>query len=990
MAIRKRYQPGGGSSAGSGGFFLNINPLNRSSQSSNPSPKKKRSLIKTLLILAIVLFFLALVGGAGAFLYFSKDLPDPASLGNREVTESSKIYDATGKTLLYEMHGEENRTIVKLDQVSPFLKNATIATEDRTFYSHEGVDLKGVVRAIWRDVVTRDLSQGGSTITQQLIKNSILSKEKTYTRKIKEWILALQLERKFSKDQIFEMYLNQIPYGSSAYGIEAASQTFFGKSSRDLTLGEASILAVLPKATTYYSPYGNHREELKARAEKVIKDMREQGYITEEEAKAGLAENALEKVKPFNEKIIAPHFVMMVKEYLADKYGDKTLEKGGLNVITSLDVEKQKIAEDSVFNGIEKNSKKYKVGNAALVAVDPKNGHLLALVGSKDYFAKESLPEGCKPGKTCVFDPNTNAAVSLLSPGSSLKPFVYAAMFKKGYTPNTVLFDLDTEFNIACGPFHSPLMSGVKASDCYHPDNYDMKLRGPISVRNSLAQSLNIPAVKAFYLAGIDNSIQLVNDAGIASLKKENNYGLALVLGGGGVKLLEETAAYGVFATEGIKKDLKMVLKVTSSDGTVLEDNTSDNSGKEVMDKNIAREITDILSDNEARTPMFGAASPLYFPNRPVAAKTGTANDYRAAWTVGYTPSLVAGVWAGNNDNSAMNRAGGVSAAAPIWNDFMTKVLKDTPVEQFTKPEVKETGKGMLDGKYDGGVTVLIDKACGDKLARPEISMDRVEPRSYKLAHNILFYVDKEDPLGPVPATPQADPMYTNWENPVWEWASANGFKNETPPTEYCDIPDFEKAKISIVAPYNGEIIKPMVEKGSSTFNLKIEASVYSPAGVNQVNFFFDDNLVGTRSSEPWTVNLALNKNSQSGSHKIFVKVFDKSNIETSDNVNVIFDLDFVPPEVSMKEPICGRFDCFLNATTTDEGSGIASVDFYYQKMGTGYAQIISVMPIVDGSLYQIVWPIDTLEKTSYEIWAKATDKRGNEAVSARKTVTVK
>lgn len=968
---------------------MNINPLKNSS-GSPVGYGKKRNIVKTALVLAVILFFLALAGGAGAFLYFSKDLPDPASLGNREVTESSKIYDSTGKTLLYEMHGEENRTIVKLDQISPFLKNATIATEDRTFYSHEGVDLKGIIRALWRDVVARDMQQGGSTITQQLIKNSILSKERTFTRKIKEWILALQLERKFSKDQIFEMYLNQIPYGSSAYGIEAASQTFFGKSAKDLTLGEASILAVLPKATTYYSPYGNHREELKKRAEAVIKNMQTQGFISEEEAKAGIEENALEKIKPLKDKFPAPHFVMMVKEYLADKYGDSALEKGGFNVITSLDTEKQKIAEDAVFNGIEKNSKKYKVGNAALVAIDPKTGYVLALVGSKDYFAKGSLPEGCIPGKTCVFDPNTNAAVSPLSPGSSFKPFVYAALFKKGYTPNTILFDLDTEFNIACGPFHTPIVGGVKESDCYHPSNYDLKLRGPISIRNSLAQSLNIPAVKAFYLAGINDSIQLANDAGITSLKKEDNYGLALVLGGGGVKLLEETAAYGVFANEGIKKDTKMVLKVISGDGTVLEDNTVDNSGVEVLDKNIAREITDILSDNAARTPMFGPSSPLYFPNRPVAAKTGTANEYRAAWTVGYTPSLIAGVWAGNNNNAEMNRAGGVSAAAPIWHDFMDRALKDTPVEQFTKPEIKDTGKGMLDGKYDGGVTVLIDKACGDKLAKPDVSMERADPRTYKLAHNILFYVNKDEPLGAVPSNPQLDPMYANWETPVQEWAASNGFKNETPPTEYCEVPDFEKAKVSITSPYNGQVIKPMADGSSSNFNLKISASVYSAGGINQANFFFDDNLIGTRSSAPWEVSLPLNKNTQSGSHKISVKVFDKSNIETSDSINVTFDVDFASPEVSLKEPICGRSDCFLGAQASDSGSGIGSVDFYYQKTGTGLIQAISLMPIVDGSLYQMVWPIDSLEKGSYEVWAKAIDKRGNEAMSAKKNVNIK
>jgi len=984
MAIRKRYLVEGKSSGGKGGMFLKINPLR------GPAARRRRmNIFKIILGIIAISGFLSLLGGAGIFFYFSKDLPDPANLGRREVTESTKIYDRTGQVLLYEVHGEEKRTVVRLDQISPFLKKATIATEDKNFYSHEGVDLRGILRAIWRDIVTRDLRQGGSTITQQLVKNSILTGERTFTRKIKEWILSVELEQKFSKDQILEMYLNQIPYGSSAYGIEAASQTFFGKSAKDLTLGESAILAVLPKATTYYSPYGNHQNELKDRAKAVIKNMQDQGYVTEAEAKAAEEENALEKKKPFKEKIIAPHFVMMVKEYLADKYGDKILEKGGLKVITSLDIAKQQIAESAVKDNIGKNTKKYNVYNASLTAVDPKNGQLLALVGSKDYFG-ESLPAGCVPGKTCLFEPNVNAAVSSLPPGSAFKPFVYATLFKKGYTPDTMLFDVDTEFNIGCTYEHKPDGPYAKASDCYGPKNYDGKFRGPVNIRSALAQSLNIPAVKALYLAGIDESIQTANDFGITTMDKKDKYGLALVLGGGGVKLVELTAAYGALATEGIKNDLTMVLKVSSADGNILEDNSSlKKEGKKVLDPNIAREITDILIDNEARTPTFGAASPLYFSDRPVAAKTGTANDYRDAWTFGYTPSLVAGVWAGNNDYSPMNKAGGVSAAAPIWHDFMAKVLAGTKPEEFIKPEIKPTGKAMLDGNFDAGVTVKIDKACGDKLAKEDVPLDRIEEKVYRSIHNILYYVDKNDPLGPEPPDPKVDPQYWNWEHPASVWAVDNGYTNENPPTEYCEVQNYERPRISIIAPRNGENIKPMVKGDMAGFNLTIEADVFMPLGVNQANFFFDDALIGTRSNTPWMVNMAIGKNIASGAHKISVRVFDKANREIKDEVNISLDLDFDPPKISMKEPLCNKPYCFLSAIATDEKSTVAEVEFYFQKVGSYFPTKITGMVSADNDFYQIMWQTDNLESGSYEVWSTAKDDRGNQAVSVKKRLQI-
>jgi 1A family penicillin-binding protein len=985
MAIRKRYLGGRSPAENKSGIFLNINPL----RSSGSSPrKKKRKILKILALGAIALFIFAIVGGIGVFAYFAKDLPDPSSLGNRQVTESTKIYDRTGGILLYEIHGEEKRTVVNLAEISSNLKNATIVAEDKDFYSHEGVDLRGIARALWRDIVARDLQQGGSTITQQLIKNSILTKERTFSRKIKEWILAIELEQKFSKDQILEMYLNQIPYGSNAYGTEAASQTFFGKSAKDLTLGEAAVLASLPKAPTYYSPYGTHTDKLRERADYIIDRMKELGYASDEQAKAAKDENALAKKKPFIEKMLAPHFTMTVKEYLADKYGDKTLEKGGLRVITSLDAGKQSLAEDLIKTNIEKNSKKYNVANAALAAIDPNNGQILALVGSKDYWAPESLPKGCVPGKNCKFEPNTNVAVSSLSPGSSFKPFVYATLFKKGYTPDTILFDLETEFNASCTADHVPDSPYVKPSDCYHPNNYDGKFRGPISARNALAQSLNIPAVKAFYLAGMDKSIETANNFGINTLNKKSDSNLALVLGGGGVKLLEQTGAYGVFAAEGVKHDIKLVLKVSAASGEVLEDNTAD-SGREVLDKNIAREITDILSDNVARAPMFGTNSPMYFSDRVVAAKTGTSNEYRNAWTFGYTPSLAVGVWAGNNDYSPMNQAGGISAAAPIWHDFMAKALEGAPAEQFNKPETKQTGKPMLDGNFNSGMTVQIDRACGDKLAKGDAALERVDPRTYVSVHSILYYATVDDPLGTPPSNPADDPQFLNWETPVLNWAGQNGYINQSPPTEYCEVENYAKPKVSIVSPKNGDMISPAVEGGKTGFTLMIEAEIFVSAGVNQANFFFDGNLIGTRSSAPWLVNYAVGKNTSDGAHKISVRVFDKSGGETKDEITVNLNLDFEPPKISLREPLCAKPVCFLSATATDEKSGVAGVEFYYQKTGGGAPMKISGAASQDNDFYQIMWQTGALDLGSYDVWAKAKDDRGNEATSAVKKVNV-
>jgi len=461
--------------------------------------KKKRSWPRRILKFFIWCAVAGLLFAIGIFAYYAKDLPSPGKLNKRQVVESTKIYDRTGEYLLYEIHGEEKRTSIPLKDMSEIVRAATIAAEDQTFYQHYGVQFKAIARAAIYDLLGRKVSQGGSTITQQLIKNTVLTPERTFTRKVKEVILSVELEQRFSKDEILEMYLNEIPYGSNAYGIQAAAQTFFGKDAKDLKLAESALLASLPKAPTYYSPYGSHLDELKGRQEYVLDQMQKMGYITSNQAASAKEFDVLAEIKPFQESIQAPHFVMYVKEQLVNKYGEKQVEEGGMKVYTTLDWGKQQIAEETVKKGVAANTK-YRATNAALTAIDPKTGQILAMVGSRDYFDKS-------------IDGNVNVAVRDRQPGSSFKPYVYATAFKKGYTPNTVIFDVETNFGTKDQP--------------YTPQNYSNKFSGPVKMREALARSLNIPAVKTLYLAGVDNSINTAQSMGITTLKNRGRYGLA-------------------------------------------------------------------------------------------------------------------------------------------------------------------------------------------------------------------------------------------------------------------------------------------------------------------------------------------------------------------------------------------------------------------------------------------------------------------------------
>jgi membrane peptidoglycan carboxypeptidase len=586
--------------------------------------------------------------------------------------------------------------------------------------------------------------------------------------------------------------------------------------------------------------------------------MAEQGYISKDESENAKKEKLT--FAPQSQGIKAPHFVMYVKEYLENKYGADYVEKGGLKVYTTLDWDLQQMAEQVVYDGVKSNQQKYNADNAALTAIDPKTGQILVMVGSYDYFATSSLPVGCDPGKNCRFEPNVNVTIRDRQPGSSFKPFAYVTAFQKGYTADTVLFDLKTEFNPNCPPDGSQDKDQY-GLDCYHPVDYDGKYRGPVTARQALAQSLNIPSVQMLYLAGIDDTIKTAKSMGITSLN-DPYYGLSLVLGGGEVTLLDEVSAYGVFATEGIENEKTAILKIEDSKGNTLEEYK--NQPQQVIDPQYARMISDILSDNSSRSPVFGSSSALYFADRPVAAKTGTTQNYRDAWTVGYTPSLVAGIWVGNNDNSPMAKAGaGISAAGPIWHQFFAKAyqLKSSSCqapsfclpsepEQFNKPDSITTGKAMLDGSFISPTKIKVDRISG-QLATDQTPPDLVEERIFNQVHNILYYVNKDDPRGDPPADPTQDPQFKNWEFSASTWLAQNNQDTQAPPTQSDSFhTEANLPKVKIISPYEDQIIN------QPSFYLSIDAS--APLGIKQIDYFINDEFIGSLLAPPYQTTVLL------------------------------------------------------------------------------------------------------------------------------------
>lgn len=687
------------------------------------------------------------VGGIILLWAATLELPDLESLETRKIEQSVKIYDRTGEVLLYDLHDKMQRTVVSLDAISPNIKNAIIAIEDPEFYTHKGVKPTAIVRAIFTNFVQGDLlsGQGGSTITQQVVKLTVLTTDKTIARKLKEWILALKMERALEKDQILELYLNQVPFGGQLYGVEEASMTFFGKHAADITLPEAAYLAAVLPAPTRLSPYGSHTDQLEVRKKLVLQKMLEHGYITQAQFDEATAAQVT-FLPPRDTSIAAPHFVFYVRQYLEEKYGEEALERGGWRVTTTLDAELQVQAEEIVQRHALANVEKFNATNMAMVSLDPKTGHILTMVGSRNYFDTE-IPGAynvatMKPGR---------------QPGSSFKPFAYAQAFAKGYTPETVVFDVRTQFSTACSPTNTTSENG-----CYSPGNYDDQFRGPMTLRNALAQSINIPAVKVLYLAGLSDTLRLAKAMGITTLGSTAQYGLTLVLGGGEVTPLELASAYGAFGNDGVHLEPTPILKIEDPQGTVLED-TTERSGSQVVPTDVAQKINDVLSDTAAAAPL-GLNAYRGF-SQEVALKTGTTNDYRDAWITGYTPNLVTTFWAGNNDNSAMVRRTGGAIVAPAWSEFMHYALTRVPSQPFSRAEYAPASKAVLHGNWQ-------------------------VPGSDGLVHEILYWVNRNDPTGPPPANPANDPQFVYWDTPVRALYGAQAsFQQENAPPTHTNPP---------------------------------------------------------------------------------------------------------------------------------------------------------------------------------------------------------
>jgi len=773
---------------------------------------KNKKFVKNLLLLCAGLF--VLLAGVMVILLSSLRIPDFHSFEDRKVVNSTQIYDRTGKILLYDIHQDIKRTDIPIDQMGSNIKNATVAIEDANFYNEGGVRVSSTIRALLSNIFHIGIGGGGSTITQQLIKNTLLTPNKSYVRKIKEWVLAIKIDNSMPKEKILEAYLNEIPYGGNVYGIEAASKNYFNKDAADLTLAEAAYLASIPQSPTTLSPYGKNRARLDTRKNLVLSRMLDLKFITKDQYDAAKNE-VVSFVPQATMGIRAPHFVFWIKDYLEQKYGAEMVADGGLKVITTLDADLEAKAEQFVKDGALQNEKDWNGSNAGLVAIDPKTGQILSMVGSRNYFDKE-------------IDGNFNIATATRQPGSSFKPFIYATAFNKGFTPDTVLFDLPTEFQTTCDAYGKAL-PGHSQSDCYMPSDYDGKTRGPMSLRDALAQSINIPAVKLFYLAGLPDSLKTAESMGISTLGPSGQYGLTLVIGGGEVSLLDMTSAYGVFADDGVRNPYTGILEVRDLNGNILEQYQP--NSQEVLPKNTALTISDILSDNQARIPTFGANSVLQIPNRDVAVKTGTTNNNKDAWTIGYTPSIVVGVWAGNNDNTPMKK-GGAAVAGPIWSKFITEALKTLPNESFEKPdlEVDPTQvKPALRGIWQGGENFFVDKISG-LLATPNTPKETLEEKVVTNVHSILYWVDKNNITGPSPANPSNDPQFNHWEIPVQKWWAQN--RNKYPIVTLAQKPaasdnmhtDQNKPVVSIVTP-DTNTTYPADQK----INLQISSSgVYS------------------------------------------------------------------------------------------------------------------------------------------------------------------
>lgn len=755
--------------------------------------------------------------GLGGVIIWASLVPIPAidSFQNRQVAQSTKIYDRTGAVVLYDVHGQVRRTSVILDQISPYIQNATIAIEDDTFYSNPGVNASSLVRATLADLLSGGYAQGGSTITQQVVKNALLTQSKTIPRKIEEIILALRLTQVYSKQQILNTYLNESPYGGNIYGVQEAAQYYFGVDAKDVDLAQAAYLAALPQAPTYFSPYGNNRSALDDRKNLILDRMLSLSLISQSEHDVAQKEQVQFRSET-TAGIKAPHFVFYIEQYLEQKYGVDAVQNGGLKVITTLDWDLQQKAESVVSAHADEMQTDFNASNEGMVAIDPTSGQILAMVGSRDYF--NSAIQGA-----------VNVTLANRQPGSTFKPFVYATAFEKGYTPDTVLFDVPTQFSTSC----SPQDTGNSNPPCFAPVNYDGKFKGPMTMRNAIAQSENIPSVKVEWLAGIADSIKTAQDMGITTLGDPSQYGLTLVLGGGETNLLEMTGAYSVFANDGVKNPPTGILQVQDLSGNILESYSP--QPQRVLDPQIARLINDILSDDNARAPDFGVHGTLWFSNANVADKTGTTNDSRDAWIIGYTPGIAVGAWAGNNDNSPMVKKIAAFIVAPMWHDFMAYATQKYPAANDFVPPAPDPQQASLPPVLNGNWNT--DPSQG--------------------IHSILYWVQRDSPRAGKPANPASDPQFPYWEAAAQQWVAQGEY--QTPGTGVSSSPSSVSGIPANTSPSGGGFFISTPTAGTIvTSQRPLIISVQNNTGetITSVSYFIDGQVVGSSIVAPYAISI--------------------------------------------------------------------------------------------------------------------------------------
>ena len=788
--------------------------------------------------------------------WVARDLPSPDRVVRREGF-STKIYDRNGE-LLYDVYSDQRRTPVDLAQTPLVLRQATISIEDKNFYQHQGVDALGIFKAIGRSILHRRL-EGGSTLTQQLVKNALLTSQRTVSRKVKEFILTIQVEQKYSKDQILQMYLNEAPYGGTAWGVEAASEMYFGKPVEKVNLPEAAILAGLPQSPSYYSPYAG--DGYVGRAVEVLRRMREDGYITRDQEETARATLSKVEISTQSGLLKAPHFVFWVRSKLIERYGERVVEEGGLRVTTSLDLDLQEAAQKAVTEEIAK-VKHLKISNGAAVVQDVNTGQILAMVGSRGWGDPD-------------YDGKYNVTVASRQPGSAIKPVVYLTGLRKGYTAATLLLDVKTSFP-----------GGDKPE--YVPENYDGKYHGPMLVREALGNSINVPAVKMLSKVGIRDMLQIGYEMGLTTLNPTPEFlrrvGLSVALGGGEVRLLDMSTAYSSFANGGKRVEPVGVLKVTDSQGKVMEEWRA-SEGRQVISAEEAFIISSILSDPKARELTFGARSALAIAGKTIAVKTGTTNDKRDNWTIGWTSGgVISGVWVGNNDNSSMREvASGVTGAAPIWRRIMTEALKDKQSSEFVKPNgIVEMDADVVSGypAHDGFASkkeyfVKGTEPAGDDPIHKKIKVCKGEGKlanpadigSGNYEEKEAYYFAEED---------------SKWQEGVTAWLAGQADSKYHPPSDYCTGGN----PLWIV------VVEPGDKSRINSNDVKFDLDIQDPNKVTSVEFYVDGSLKQTLTGTPWEVTI----NIPDGSHQIDIKAKDDKGNDGSRRLYIGVNQDWQSP----------------------------------------------------------------------------------------------